>query len=116
MINTYLPGFSTNVKNKLQTMSISSNGTILNDKIALLSFTEINGSTGTTDTTHHIVEGTRYPIFTDNVSRIRPGRNAWWTRSRYQYSYPWVVWTGGGLGKQYGADYGLSIVPVIRFA
>lgn len=117
LINTYLPGFSANVQNKLQTMSISSNGTILNDKIALLSFTEINGSTGTTDTTHHIVEGTRYPIFTDNASRIRTGKLNWWTRSRYQYSYPWSVGSSGSLGRYFkGDEYGLGIVPVIRFA
>lgn len=117
LIDTYLPGFSTSIKNLLQTMTIStSNGTVLHDKIKLLSFTEINGSTGKPQhITYDIVEGTRYPVFTDNNSRITGDHYALRSYFTNSISPYWYVYEDGNL---YTSDYNTwtDVRPVIRFA
>ena len=124
LINTYLPGFSTDIKNKIQIMNVSthhnSNGFItLNDKIKLLSMTEM-AVTGASA----YAEGNQYPIFTSsgtsaNTSRVRTGEGAGynWTRSASSANYNniWRVNSDGSLtADQYVNSRGL--VPVIRFA
>ena len=117
LLNTYYPGFSTDVKNKLQTMRVASNGsTTFNDKVKLLSVTEVNGSTGT-ESLNYVTEGTQYPIFNDNSSRVRTGVNAnWWLRSADTYgTYTvWCVTSSGNLAtNSSGVTQGL--LPCIRF-
>ena len=109
IINTYLPGFSTNVKNKLQTMNVTTNGGNTNDKIKLLSRTEVIGSGS---------EGSKYPIFTDNASRIRTGSSIfWWLRSPRTVD-EYYVWTVQHDGTLYYTAYMSSdaLLPAIRFA
>lgn len=117
LTGTYYNGFSTDIRNKLQTMAVASNDSTLNDKVKLLSFTEVNGSTGTTYTSY-ITEGTQYPIFTDNASRIRTGVSAsWWLRSRFttHTDNVWIVSSDGSISiARYYSSVGL--VPAIRFA
>lgn len=122
LLDTYLPGFSTNVKNKLQIMTVTTNGSDTSDKIKLLSGTEI----GATHTYMLTGEGTKYPIFTSSSgisydsSRARTGADTggWWLRSRYTESAPnvWVVLSGGRLNYYYGTSNRYGVVPCIRFA
>ena len=117
LTGTYYNGFSTDIKNKIQTMAVVSNGSTLSDKIKLLSFTEVNGSTGTADT-QYVTEGNRYPVFTDNNSRIRTGASKrWWLRSRnLNYtSRVWYVYDDGSVPSVF-YDNPFGLIPAIRFA
>ena len=119
LIGNYLPGFSTDVKNKLQTMTVTTDGGNTNDKIKLLSGTEVGG-------THQDmpVEGTKYPIFTSSSgtdadsSRVRTGTNTvWWLRPRRTNyaSFVWIVTATGNLSSD-SCSYSFGLVPCIRFA
>lgn len=119
LIDTYYNGFSTNIKNKLQRMAIASNGITINDKVKLLSVTEVGGSHS-----YALVEGTKYPIFTSSsgvaadASRVRTGVNStWWLRSRdtNNTNNVWRVAFEGSLS--YGDHFNShGLVPAIRFA
>ena len=115
---TYYNGFSTDIKNKLQTMSVVSNGNTLSDKVKLLSVTEVGASF-----TQALVEGTKYPIFASsniaNITRIRTGANDyWWLRSRYTSgtNYVFLVYTDGSINSVSYSTTSFGLVPCIRFA
>ena len=118
--STFYNGFSDNFKSRMSTIIYDSNGSTYNDdKVILPSFTEINGTTGTTSAAF-VVEGAAYPIFTDNDSRKKyqvstTTYSLWWTRSRSTSSgtFVWVVRADGGMD---GMGYGGSryLAPVIR--
>ena len=116
--DTYYNRFSTNIRNKLQPMSVFSDNYTLYDKVKLLSFTEVNGSAGSTITIpgDYPVEGSQYPIFTDNNSRKRTGSNTfWWLRSRFDSGRVWRVYDDGSVNISITyVNYG--VVPAIRFA
>lgn len=118
LILTYYNGFSTNVKNKLQTMSVASNHKTLNDKVKILSGTEVGISAG-----DMLTEGAQYPIFTDNNSRKRTGAdNSWWLRSRYtrDTSTAYYIFFNTASGQIFAGPgncvYNYGAVPVLRFA
>lgn len=123
LIITYYNGFSTDVKNKLQTMIVDTNDTTVNDNVKLLSFTEVNGSSSSSSY-QYITEGFQYPIFTDNNSRIRTGAvsTSWWLRSRRARSVStssddvWSVSAYSGVLNGYAYTYEFGLVPCIRFA
>ena len=85
-------------------------------KMWLLSNAELNGYINNHP---YMDEGTKYPIFTDNNSRLKyleDGAGAvysWWERSpSIYYSYYFsIVYTSGGPGNSYGASgtYGVSL-------
>ena len=126
LTGTYLPGFSTNVKNKLQTMTVVTGSGNVSDKIKLLSCDEMGITSAHKYYSYSEREGSRYPIFNaggtgdyqTNSSRIRTGTYTyWWLRSRYtsNTSSVWLVASTGGLGdNNYTSSYGL--VPALRFA
>lgn len=118
--NTFYPGFSTEFKNHVSNITYDSNGSTYNDdKIILPSFTEVNGITGTS-ATNFVVEGTAYPIFTDNNSRKKyqtgtTSYGGWWTRSRHTY-YNGYVWYVGSNGSMCYDEYGYNsyLAPLMR--
>ena len=126
LIETYYNGFSTDIKNKLQTMAVASNGSTLNDKIKLLSHDEVGLTSANLIYQYSVREGSRYPIFprggsgnyNTNSDRIRTGANSdWWLRSRYTNNtgYVWLVNSGGTI---YYISYSdkCGLLPAIRFA
>lgn len=126
LTGTYYNGFSTDVKNKLQTMAVASNGSTLNDKVKLLSTDEVGITSAHTRYRYSVREGTRYPIFPaggtgyyeTNSDRIRTGVDTvWWLRSRVTDDSTWVwhVDSDGAIGfNTYSNSRGL--IPAIRFA
>ena len=101
--DTFYNGFSENFKSHMNNITYVSNGSTYNDdKVILPSFTEVNGTTGTSST-DYVVEGTAYPIFTKKSSRqkYQTGTTTykrWWTRSRRTgYSTVWYVKTDGSM-------------------
>ena len=121
LTGTYLPGFSTDVKNKLQTMTVTTDGGNTSDKIKLLSVTEVGGSGTSYAPTG---EGSQYPIFTAstgstaNNSRVRTGTGVnWWLRSRYtnNTSLAWAVTLTGYLD-YFTCSGTCGLLPTIRFA
>ncbi len=112
LINTYLPTLDASIRNILKNMSISSNETTLNDKIKLLSGTEVGLSSGSM-----LTEGVAYPIFTSDSTRVRTGTSSyWWLRSRVTSAnnMVWMIDESGRLsGEYYNATQGT--VPCIRF-
>lgn len=115
---TFYNGFSENFKSHMSNIIYDSNGSTYNDdKVILPSFTEINGTTGTASTAF-VVEGTAYPIFTDNASRVKEYSGTaqlWWTRSR-STSGSTFVWLVRAYGDMDAMGYGGSryLAPVIR--
>ena len=118
--NTFYPGFSTEFKNHILNPKYNSQGTwYIDDKIILPSFTEVNGTTGAPDT-YFVVEGTAYPIFTDDASRIKyqsgtSTARSWWTRSHCTNSidYVWFATTAGSMNYRfYSNSYYLA--PLMR--
>lgn len=76
------------------------------DKLWLPSFTEVGLDSGTT-------EGSKYPAFTDNNSRIRKNNGSagsWWLRSVASSGYFRGVDSGGSLSYSV-ASYGGGVVP-----
>lgn len=124
---TYYNGFSTDIKNKLQTMAVSSNGSTLNDKVKLLSTDEVGITSAHVGYQHSVREGSRYPIFmaggTGNLqldsSRIRTGVTAnWLLRSRCttDNNYVWGVISNGEISYTVSYSGARGFVPAIRFA
>lgn len=120
LLGTYYNGFSSDVRNKLITMDVSSESATLNDKVKLLSVKEVGGSN-----TYAPAEGSKYPIFTSTSgtgsddSRKRSGaENRWWLRTRYTYEsgYDWNVSANGSLYSSIHSYTALGIVPCIRFS
>ena len=116
--STFYNGFSENFKSHMSNIIYDSNGSTYNDdKVILPSFTEVNGTTGITDTAF-VVEGTAYPIFTDNASRIKKYNGSaqyWWLRSR-NTSYDnivWSVYTDGSMDIGY-YDGNRYLAPLMR--
>ena len=116
-------GFSSDIQSHIMNIKYNSQGTWYNDdKVIMPSFTEVNGSTGTSEYEFADIEGTAYPIFTDNASRIKyqfgtTSANVWWTRSRriYDYSNVWRVSTNGGLWRNYYYN-SCYVVPTLRIS
>ena len=77
-----------------------------NEKIWALSISEVNGSSAAP----YNIEGVKYPVYTDNASRIKKYSNGtgsagtWWLRSPHAGSYGnfWGVHAGGSCS-YYGA-------------
>ncbi len=118
--STFYNGFNENFKFHMNNITYDSNGSTYNDdKIILPSFTEVNGTTGTSDTTY-VTEGTAYPIFTDNNSRkkYQTGTTSyvrWWTRSRHTgySSSVWGVNTDGSMGYR-ASNVNCYLAPLMR--
>lgn len=123
---TYLNGFSSNVRNKLVTMLVSSEGNSLSDKVKIFSATEVGGNAST----NMEIEGIRYPIFTldsssapydANSTRIRNYSSnspiIWWLRTVYtgMTFRDWAVESNGALNYRH-IDQTRYIVPCIRFS
>ena len=114
LVNTFYPGFSANIKSHVLNIKYYSNGSwYSDDNIVLISHIE----TGGTET--DVIEGVKYPIFTDNASRIKysftdGAVHWWWTRTRgTQWVMPCVTDTGGYDAAGY--DWAtLGTVPIIR--
>lgn len=115
---TFYNGLSSDIKSHIMNIKYNSNGTWYNDdKVIMPSCKELNYSDSYT-----AIEGTTYPIFTDNASRQKykfgtTSTYYWWTRSRdtYDSSFVWFVRTDGSLGYIY---YNLScyVVPTLRIS
>lgn len=111
--NTYINGFSADVISKIQTMVVSSGNITLNDNIKILSCTEVGFSAAT-----YAVEGTQYPLFTDDNSREYFGaRTNWWLRTR-PISGSGLVYICNSSGRLTTLSLSESsgVVPAIRFA
>ena len=123
-INNMVTGFSSAVQGRMQTMSVLSNGSTLNDKVKILSLTEMGITTGNY---HPGTEGNTYSnYFTSGRSteqtyadliRYNSSGSAvhYWTRSRNtnNASFVWIVVNGGYVGNNgYGNSY--SLLPAIR--
>lgn len=87
--STFYDGFGTDIKTHILSMKYKAGGSWLNDKIIIPSCIEVNITSGIST-----VEGTQYPIFTDNNSRIKnifnstAINNEWWTRTQnYESDY-----------------------------
>lgn len=125
----FLDGFSDNIKNALVDMKVESNGSIVDRKVKLLSEAEIGKFLADI-----LIEGSAYPIFTDNKSRIKyetwkntdqapyvvytystPAR--YWTRSRAMsiHGHELTVSPDGEANIVYWCSNNLGIVPVLRF-
>ena len=118
--DTFYNGFSNDFKDHMNNITYDSNGTTYNDdKVILPSFTEVNGTTGTTSTSY-VAEGTAYPIFTDNNSRKKyqagtGSYRSYWIRSR-STSGSIIVWCVGNDGRIYGDSFGNGyyLAPLMR--
>lgn len=95
--STFYDGFGTDIKTHILSMKYKAGGSWLNDKIIIPSCKEVNITNGIAT-----VEGTQYPIFTDDSSRIKSIfnstaiNNEWWTRT-----------------KNYESDYGQSMLKTV---
>ena len=115
--NTFYNGFSENFKSHMNNIIYDSNGGTYNDdKIILPSLTEVNG----TDY-YFVVEGTAYPIFTDNNSRIKylttfSNYGSWWTRSRDTAiaSRVFYIDRDGSVSKAFEFSNNNTLSPVLR--
>ncbi len=119
IVGTYYRGFSDSIRDKMITMAVSSNNNILNDKVKILSMSEVGNSN-----VYIIEEGTKYPIFTSssgstaNSSRVRSGyTNKWWLRTCHPSisEYVYCVMDDGGFNLDNYTSYN-GVVPCIRFA
>lgn len=115
LIGTYYNGFSANIINKLVTMHVTSNGSILDDKVKLLSAKEVGVTPSGAP-----AEGNPYSIFTDYNSRIRSGTyDRWWLRTRttQNTNYIFCVNTDGSVTTGTGYYSNPSgVVTCIRFS
>lgn len=119
--NTFYPGFSTSFKARMVNMVYASNGNTYNDdKMILPSFTEVNGNFPIDYSSDVAVEGTVYPILTNNDNRKKYATgtttyNTWWTRSRRisNSTRLWFVATAGDIGS-YNYDYSYYLGPLMR--
>lgn len=117
--DTFYNGFSNDFKSHMNNITYDSNGNTYNDdKVILPSFTEVNGGTGSSET-YYVVEGTAYPIFTDNNSRIKNYNGTaqtWWTRSRRTNNSNWVWIVYYTNGRLYGTSCYDSyyLAPILR--
>ena len=122
---TYLDAFSADIKNTAKTMAVKVNNlsgvlTTINDKVKLLSMTEI----GATNTYAPTNEGSLYTgVFTPGTSttqianRWRSGTTNWyWLRSRYGNNayQAWAVYYLGNCVNRDNTDV-LGVLPVLRF-
>lgn len=125
LTGTYLPGFSTDVQNKLLTMTVVTGSGNTSDKIKLLSCDEVGITSTHVNYQYSEREGSRYPIFNAggtgqnqaDSSRVRTGVHPiWWLRSRRtDNTYLWCIYEGGGLYGN-GPSNSRALVPCIRFA
>ena len=124
-INNMVSGFGSDIQNRLQTMNVVSSGYINNDKVKLLSLTEMGITSGDG---HPGVEGNTYSgYFTTGRSIGRYGdliRNSssgsvvdYWTRSRYTNASQMVfcIADNGNIYKG-GLSDTHSYLPVIRIS
>ena len=124
----YFNAFSSNIRNAAKTMNVVTNtdsgNTTTNDKVKLLSMTEI----GATHTYAPTEEGSLYTgVFTPNLwNTATPDRwraagtygnaNYYWLRSRHT-SYTGAVWYVGSGGNCYVGNFAgtRGVLPVLRF-
>ena len=112
LINSYLPYFNADIKNKMQTMLVETYTGNTNDKIKILSGKECYNLTSYS-------EGAFYPIFLSDNSRKRSGTSAnWWLRTIYQDGSNNSVFYINNIGEIKGARTSTSygVMPCIRFA
>lgn len=126
LTETYLPGFSTSIKNRLQTMSVVNGSVTTSDKIKILSVDEVGITSAHANYSYSERGGSRYPIFnaggsgsnqTDS-SRVRTGTNAgWWLRTRntYNTSRAWYVGSDGSASN-FDIPTTWGVLPALRFA
>ena len=105
--NTFYNGFSNEFKNRVMNIKYKSEDSWYNDdKIILLSFTEVNGDSSSIGSAEDfIIEGTPYPVFTNDDSRkrmrfIHYNYYFWFLRSRYigQYYSDFYIYSVTGAG------------------
>lgn len=118
--NTFYSGFSTSFKARMDNMVYVSNGNTYNDdKMIIPSFTEVNGNYPIDYSSDSAVEGTTYPILTNNDRRKYAAGTTtyrtWWTRSRRLSNTVrvWFVATAGDIGS-YNYDYSYYLAPLMR--
>ena len=107
-------GFSEEVKSMIQTMKVKSNGKILEDKVKLLSMTEL----GLDDYNREFIlknEGNPYPVITHMLKNKENEYVNHMTRSRDLVD-SWYVWRISDNGSIYVCNYGYArcAAPVIR--
>ena len=120
---TFYNGLSSDIKSHIINIKYNSQGTWYNDdKVILPSFTEVNGSTGTSYPQYADIEGIAYPIFTNNNSRSKyqfgtTSTYYWWTRSRYAVGSGtvWRVVADGSLNNN-GCTSKRYVVPTLRIS
>ena len=123
-INNMVSGFSSAVQSRLKTMAVVSNGSTLNDKVKILSLTEMGITTGNN---HPGTEGNTYSnYFTSGRSTVQTYADLirynssgsavnYWTRSRHasNASYVWITINSGFVNyNRYSDSY--SLLPAIR--
>ena len=133
--NTYITGFSTNIKNCLKFMEVDTDidGTIVTtqDKIKLLSMNELGFDTATATNMPTTLEGTMYPIFESgnddsaNTKRIKckwdgVTPHKYYVRTRINHPTSGSIRYIDSDGSYNSTDqswgfYNHGIVPVIRF-
>ena len=117
--STFYDGFGTDIKTHILSMKYKSNSSWYNDNIIIPSCKEVNITSGIST-----VEGTQYPIFTDNNSRIKSIfnstgiNNEWWTRTmNYESDYGnymiKIVYRDGSPQSMY-YYYNFHIAPLMR--
>ena len=92
----------------MKTMAVAWNGTTLNDKVKLLSVTELDVYYSTETTT--IVEGSYYQIFRRSKNDM-----GYWLRTRHTSAATsiWDVYLGNGNYHSYTFN-GIGLAPCIR--
>ena len=114
---TFINGFDTEILNRLQTMQVSTNNAITEDKAKLLSGTEI----GLVHEYNITGEGTRYPSYGFHIKKNldEDANTVWWLRSRRTgngSAYVWGVGTSGYVSTDYAYTNTCSVVPAIRLS
>lgn len=116
---TFYDGFNSSFKTHMMNIRYDSNDSSYNDdRIILPSFIEVGFTIN--DTGYYIPEGTKYPIFTDDASRVRytfgtTDANRWWTRSR-DTETDGIIWAALEDGSFYhgGSNFIYNATAVMR--
>ena len=105
----YYNGFSTDIKNHMQTMAVAWNNTTLNDKVKLPSVTELGFAGASTSWN---IEGAPYYINLNPRKVIANIQPYCWTRTTLLYAanYLWAMQTSGLNGLYYYNTSGIVSV------
>ena len=112
----YYNGFSTDIKNHMQTMAVAWNNTTLNDKVKLPSVTELAATIVKVEFSPIITEGNDYPLFKHVKNK------GYWLRtfmnSAYSSNYNISTCICSSEGSVVYVYYynNTSIVPIFRLA